>query len=563
MKGGLRQSNSWLHGWAGLLLGWVMFAIFFTGTIAFFRHEVTVWMQPELHRATTADHAQAARVAIERLEAIAPQAREWSAALPSERSPTLRISWDDDGRTQDDPAIAPADKALRDAAEEQARIANARGGRPRDPGIVLDPATGDVMTPRDTAGGEFLYRFHYRLHGLPDDLGRWIIGLATFAMFIAIISGIITHKKMFADFFTFRAGMGQRSWLDGHNAMAVLSLPFHIMITFSGLLLLGATLLPWGADGGHSGHGQGGPGRDSRDQAPAISDAPSDARPIASDRIIAEGRAIWNAPAGRMIFHRANGETQTVELTSQKNDDLTLRPGGGPGRTVTFDAQSADVLDRNDTEAGNAIEATDRALAALHLGRFAPWELRWLLFVAGVAGTLMIATGLVLWSVKRKEKRRGAPGGFGHNLVDSLNIATIAGLPLATAAYFLGNRVIAAERAGRADLEIAIFFTVWLGTLIHALFRPAGKAWVEQLFAGGIGLASLAVINPLTGGVGLVAAIGQGNWIVAGFDLTVMAAGASLCVAAIVLCRRMGEGGGAEARAARSGPKTVLTGDAR
>jgi uncharacterized iron-regulated membrane protein len=65
-------------------------------------------------------------------------------------------------------------------------------------------------------------------------------------MFVAIISGIITHKKIFKDFFTFRSGKGQRSWLDAHNATAVFALPFHIMITFSGLLLLMFMFMPWG-----------------------------------------------------------------------------------------------------------------------------------------------------------------------------------------------------------------------------------------------------------------------------------------------------------------------------
>ena len=46
-------------------------------------------------------------------------------------------------------------------------------------------------------------------------------------MLIAIVSGVITHKKIFIDFFTFRWGKGQRSWLDAHNASGVLLLPFY------------------------------------------------------------------------------------------------------------------------------------------------------------------------------------------------------------------------------------------------------------------------------------------------------------------------------------------------
>lgn len=63
-------------------------------------------------------------------------------------------------------------------------------------------------------------------------------------MFIGLITGIITHKKIFKDFFTFRPRKGQRSWLDGHNAVGVLVLPFHLMISYSSLVIFMAMVMP-------------------------------------------------------------------------------------------------------------------------------------------------------------------------------------------------------------------------------------------------------------------------------------------------------------------------------
>src|SRR3546814_3563951 len=65
-------------------------------------------------------------------------------------------------------------------------------------------------------------------------------------MLIAILSGIVTHKKIFADFFMLRFGKGQRSWLDAHNVAAVFALPFHLMITYTGLVTLAVMYMPWG-----------------------------------------------------------------------------------------------------------------------------------------------------------------------------------------------------------------------------------------------------------------------------------------------------------------------------
>ena len=35
MKEGFRQAMAWLHTWAGLTFGWLLFAIFLTGTLAY------------------------------------------------------------------------------------------------------------------------------------------------------------------------------------------------------------------------------------------------------------------------------------------------------------------------------------------------------------------------------------------------------------------------------------------------------------------------------------------------------------------------------------------------
>ncbi len=76
--------------------------------------------------------------------------------------------------------------------------------------VVVDAQTGQEIKARETRGGGFLYRFHFELYGMPRIWGRWIVGIATLFMFVAIISGIITHKKIFKDFFTFRPAKGQQ-----------------------------------------------------------------------------------------------------------------------------------------------------------------------------------------------------------------------------------------------------------------------------------------------------------------------------------------------------------------
>ena len=215
---GLRQAMSWLHTWSGLIFGWVLFAMFLTGTLAFFRPEITRWMQPEVS-VQAVPTAQSVAVAERFLREHAPNATRWFITPSSPREPAILL-------TYQIPKPPPGQRAFKRA--------------------VLDPATGQELKLRDTRGGEFFYRFHFELEmGYP--WGRWLASIAGMFMLVAIISGIITHKKIFADFFTFRPGKGgQRAWMDGHNVLSVLGLPFHLLITFSGVVLFATMLLPAG-----------------------------------------------------------------------------------------------------------------------------------------------------------------------------------------------------------------------------------------------------------------------------------------------------------------------------
>lgn len=46
MQAGFRASMNWLHTWSGVLLGSLLFAIFWMGTLAVFDKEIDRWMMP-------------------------------------------------------------------------------------------------------------------------------------------------------------------------------------------------------------------------------------------------------------------------------------------------------------------------------------------------------------------------------------------------------------------------------------------------------------------------------------------------------------------------------------
>ena len=64
------------------------------------------------------------------------------------------------------------------------------------------------------------------------------------AMLCLLVSGVIIHHKLFSEFFTLRLHRAfGRSTLDVHNVASVALLPFRLLITLSGLMLLGVATL--------------------------------------------------------------------------------------------------------------------------------------------------------------------------------------------------------------------------------------------------------------------------------------------------------------------------------
>lgn len=486
---GLRQSMSWLHTWAGLIFGWVLFAMFLTGSLAFFRPEITRWMQPEI-QVQPAPAVQAVATAQRYLAENAPDAKRWFITPPSDREPLIQLLYQT-------PKPKPGERGF--------------------VRVKLDAATGQAVTPRQTRGGDFFYRFHFELE-TAFPWGRWLASIAGMFMLVAIISGIITHKKIFADFFTFRPGKGgQRAWMDGHNVLSVLGLPFHLMITFSGLVLFMVMLMPAGIQAVYD---------NPRDYTNEVFKAfkvtpplnqPAPLVPIAP--LVAQAEQQWQGRVGRVTVNNPNDAGATITISRHVGDGVSY---GLMAPFMRFDGVTGAL---QESEAGRSATAlTAGVITGLHLGLFAEPVLRWLYFIVSLAGTAMVATGLVLWIAKRRQKARpgDAREAFSLRLVDGLNAGTIAGVVFGVAAVFLANRLLPADMPGRQVWEVRAFFIAWGLSLVYAFLFQRRK-WQDLLAVAAAALALVPVVNALTTHRHLGVSLPQGDWVMAGFDLTCLA----------------------------------------
>lgn len=505
MRGAFRQSMAWLHTWSGLLLGWLLFFIFLTGTAGYFDTEIDRWMQPERPLAgKPVPMAEAVAVAVRRLEQRAPRAAEWTILPPNGRENTqLRILW------RDQPASG--------------------GARARRGSEYVDVETGQPVAWRQTGGGQLLYRMHHQLHYLPTTTARWIVGVATMFMLVAIVTGVITHRRIFRNFFVFRPD-ARTAWLDAHNVLAVLALPFHVMITYTGLVfIMYLYMAPIVAASYGASEEARRPFNDAmfsetndpgRPRAGVAASLP-DLRPLIAE---AESHGGEGHVRSVTVFHPGDRDVRVVikageQRVSRGQGALEFTPDRGV-RLAFEDGRSIPkiVLD---------------TLLSVHEGLFAGPALRWLFFLSGLMGTAMIGIGLILWTHKRRGRlTHDGCRTLGLRLVDSLNVATIVGLPVAIAAYFWANRLIPASLADRAAWEANALFIAWAVLLLHAFVRPRHRAWIEQLWLAAAVYALLPLLNALTTDRHLGITLRHGDWDLAGFDLFMLACGALCAVVA-------------------------------
>lgn len=484
MKRPFRPSQAALHTWSGLLVGWILYLIFVNGTVSYWREELTRWARPEL--AATHQVEPVLKGALAFLAGEAPDAESWTIVLPSERQ-------------------SGAVASFRSASSE---------GRPAQRGASNETLIGPDGRPavvRETEGGDFFYRLHFDLRYVPILWGRWIVGFCTMFMLVAIVTGVITHKKIFADFSTFRPGKGQRSWMDGHNALAVLALPFHAMITYTGLITLMTIYMPWGVAANFDGRSAF--FRELFPRTPAVETSGQSAPLYPVPLLVDRAEAAWGARAGWVKVDWPGDASARVTVT--RHGDASLVDGA---MDVVFDGVTGERLSA--TAPLSATMATRGGMIGLHAGRFAPLTLRWLFFLSGIAGSAMVATGLLLWTAKRRARLASSSRPHtGFWLVERLNVGIIAGLPLSMASWFWANRLLPTGLEARAAWEVHATF-ICLGVTLAVAFALRPKiVWPLLLGTTAIALATLPLFNLVATDRGLISSFVDRDWAMFGMDI--------------------------------------------
>lgn len=499
MKETFFRTLSWLHTWAGLLVCWVLLLIFFAGSLSYFRHEISLWAEPELHRGTFQDYQ--ANQLISQLdkgqhyiESHSPaETQRWLINFPTQRSPMLSFAWQ-----------LPPEKGQRRGKIEQH--------------TALADGSGVITDVRDSRGGDFFYRLHFDLHYMPAITARYIVGVCTMFMLIALISGIVIHKRIFKDLFSFRQNKGARSWLDAHNVSSVIALPYHLMITYTGLITLMLIYIPWTVSTAYPEDNQAflkelNPARQT-EKASGIY-----AEQVRLSQLLPQVQAEWgNAPIKQVIVSYPQDKNSQVTFYQNTGKDVT-----DEATLLVFNGVTGELKYASPHEVSGTV-ATYDTMMSLHTARFAAPLLRILFFFCGLLGCAMVATGTLMWAIRLRQKQqkaidKGEKPSRGLRLVEGLNFMFILGLPLGAAAFFYANRILPADFATRSAWEVHSFF-IALGAMgVWAFFGRSRRDWQIALVLIGTLYCALPILNALTSPSHFIDNIQSQQWALVGFDV--------------------------------------------
>ena len=498
-----------IHGWSGVFLGLLLYAVILTGVIAVFAHEIG----------------------------------EWSAPLPHETHEALPA-------TGLDAAIRKAAGAIDPAFHEEVFFFSDTGGRirtffhthgqkpgsntPEEKGVEfdLDPKTLAVLDRREgwadeirdantpSALADFFVELHVSLH-LPNPWGLLVTGILGLAMLVAAVTGFLVHRHLLRELFTLRRKkdplLVKR---DAHVIAATWNLPFAFVLAFTGSFFsfAGAFGIPAMAMVAFGG-----------DQEKLIETVvglpPAENKTPAAfanlDAMLADAR------------QRAGGEVGFASIGHYGRADahvtlsMLAADGALSGPTYTYAGASGAFIQQKPALGLTPSLGNDlfMLMAPLHFGNFAGLWSKAVWFALGFAGAYVTPTGMLLWTTRRQRQP-----GWGQ-----LARATHwmgYGLPLALAAVPLARFA-----APLLDMDVRAAQN-W--TFIAAALLASGIALkvrdldtLRRVLLAGTGLALLlaAPLRWLAGGPGWTGAIQSGTGTVAALDLAVLVAGA-LCLMA-------------------------------
>lgn len=426
MKSLTRQMYA-IHSAIGVVAGLLLFAVMFTGTIALFREEVSGWEHPSLRFELTGEMALDDLLKAH-AERIPRDVHDIFVFLPDAIRPSVRVQMQDHGKSV---------------------------------WFDIDPRTGKIL-PTGQHGFSMVWR---RIHTdlLLGRTGRYLVGLSGLIALLAIVSGLFAHRKMFKQLFTWRRGRSFRVRIgDLHKLLGVWGSAVHLLFGFTGailgllsLLILASAFVAYEGDQEAAVEAVlGPPVEHSGEEVPFALLAP-----LLNQARQHDGKVEWSF-ARLMHWGDANAH---VELSGFPSDAISM------ARIARFRVRDGALVHHVDWQDSPWHRAFGM-VQPLHYADFGGALIKLLYVVFGLAGTLLVASGLLIWLDGRSRRKVHSLGS--QRVLAGFTAGVLGGFPLATFALPLADRLWAQGTNARFEFVTATYVGLLVASVLVALVRP-------------------------------------------------------------------------------------------
>ncbi|MEJ0003995.1 MAG: PepSY-associated TM helix domain-containing protein [Pararobbsia sp.] len=471
MRNDLIRVYKTVHTWTGVICGLALFICFYAGAITMFKDALADWVTPPASAHQLVELGEVPAL-LDKVLRVEPEARGLLSLRFKDREHAW-LTWTTQGGAQR--ASATLDQAGQLHVEA------------RHPSNV--PAFIDVLHMTAGVPGGF-------------SVGMGVMGVVSLFYGLALVSGVIVLlPTLIKDLFVLRIGKNlKRMWLDAHNVVGILSLPFHLVMALS---VVGFGLHDWiyaTQDAAFYG---------GKLQPMLVAQNPfyaSSGTQVGSTNLLPPAELIAkvraNAPGfepSEMIWQRPGQPGATVFIAGSDPRYLVRSGGFALMDPVTGRFVNKSFLPGDGN--GNGWSATATAIYALHFGSYGGAPVKWGYFLLGLAGAFLFYSGNLLWiESRRKSARADAPDVRQRRSADVLAALTV-GVTLGCINGISLSLVAGKLLSGRIDdmpsWHASIYYIVFLGSIGWAFLRGAPRAALELLLlavaaSAAIPLSSLA-----------------------------------------------------------------------
>ncbi|MEM1436949.1 MAG: PepSY-associated TM helix domain-containing protein [Pseudomonadota bacterium] len=469
-----------VHSWTGLAAGMALFIAFYAGAMTVFFHELEVYdsyhdsavVEPQ----PIEDAERLLTLALDAQPGMADNLRLYPATA---EHPEHVVRWFE--RLEDD-----------SFERHEFRLAE----------------PGGLNTEADNARlAGFIYHLHYTA-GLPDAIGIYALGIVSLIYGLALVTGLLIFlPNFFKDLFSLRTGKNKkRFWLDSHNAVGVVSFPWHMMFAWSSVLLCLSVfliapfqLLVFDDNlleilGPELGLVQ--PLKPTGETAGML--------PVGELLAISQAEAPGFSPSQIRFTHYGDSNAM-VQIFGGANSDTLLTNVG-----ITLNASTGEVLGVRHPDTSGIGATFYNSLIALHFVSYGGYFLKWIYFIFGLAGAFLFYSGNLLWIETRRKRRRAEQPG-NTILLARLNSGVCIGCMAGISAAFLASRALM-DWSNRGDITEWVYYGVFTAAVAWCFLRPVALGARDLLFACAALTALIPIFDTVFLGMPIWQSLLQGEW---------------------------------------------------